>query len=67
MALMPYLVCWKKKPPSGPIIFFWLQCLIYYVCKMVIRIQKKQLPKQNVVMDRLKNGCSCWSNSWFNG
>ena len=34
---------------------------------MIIDIKKKQLPKQTVVMDRLKNGCSCWSSSWFNG
>lgn len=38
---MPYLVCWKKKPPSGPVKFFGLQCLIYYVCKYGHKNSKK--------------------------
>lgn len=42
---MPYLVCWKKKPPSGPVIFFWLQCLIYYVCKYGYKNSKKATSK----------------------
>ena len=34
---------------------------------MVIKIQKKSLPKQIVTMGRLKSSCSCWSGAWFNG
>lgn len=42
---MPYLVCWKKKPPSGPVKFFLLQCLIYYVCKYGYKNSKKATSK----------------------
>lgn len=42
---MPYQVCWKKKPPSGPVNFFWLQCLIYYVCKYGYKNSKKATSK----------------------
>ena len=42
---MPYLVCWKKKTPSGPVKFFWLQCLIYYVCKYGYKNSKKATSK----------------------
>ncbi len=45
MALMPYRVCWKKKPPSDPVKFFWLQCLIYYVCKYGYKNSKKATSK----------------------
>lgn len=45
MALMPYRVCWKKKPPSDPVKFFWLQCLIYYVCKYGYKNSKKTTSK----------------------
>lgn len=44
MALMPYRVCWKK-PPSDPVKFFWLQCLIYYVCKYGYKNSKKATSK----------------------
>lgn len=42
---MPYRVCWKKKPPSDPVKFFWLQCLIYYVCKYGYKNSKKATSK----------------------
>ena len=42
---MPYQVCWKKKPPSDPVKFFWLQCLIYYVCKYGYKNSKKATSK----------------------
>ena len=45
MSLMPYRVCWKKKPPSDPVKFFWLQCLIYYVCKYGYKNSKKATSK----------------------
>lgn len=34
---------------------------------MSIEITPKVFEKQTVKMGRLKSGCSCWSNAWFNG
>ncbi len=34
---------------------------------MIIKIEKKTLPNQNILMGRLKSGCSCWNGAYFNG
>ena len=35
---MPYLVCWKKKPPSGPVNFFWASMFNILCIKKTLKL-----------------------------
>lgn len=34
---------------------------------MEIKFTPKKIKDPNIKMGRLKTGCSCWNNSYFNG
>lgn len=34
---------------------------------MVIEFETAKIGKKAIKMGRLKSGCSCWNDAWFNG
>lgn len=37
------------------------------ITAMEIEFETQQVDEQVVAMGRLKSGCSCWNNAYFNG